>query len=73
MTVQAVFENGVFRPTGQVAIPEHCLVEFEPRIVGAPAKTQAAPTVYDVLDQRFESGERDVAARHDEHQPCFDE
>jgi predicted DNA-binding antitoxin AbrB/MazE fold protein len=69
MTVQAVFENGVFRPTGQVAIPEHCVVEFEPRIVSAPTGEASFRSVYDILDRRFESGETDVAARHDDHQP----
>jgi predicted DNA-binding antitoxin AbrB/MazE fold protein len=32
-TVQAVFEDGVFRPIGQVALPEKSMVEFEPRVV----------------------------------------
>ena len=32
-TVHAVFENGVFRPTGPVALPESAEVAFEPRLV----------------------------------------
>ncbi len=32
-TIQAVFENGVFRPTSPVQLPEACEVEFEPRLV----------------------------------------
>lgn len=32
-TVHAVYENGVFRPTEPVALPEACEVEFEPRVV----------------------------------------
>jgi predicted DNA-binding antitoxin AbrB/MazE fold protein len=69
MTIQAIFENGVFRPTGQVAMPEHCVVEFEPRIVSAPAEVPSLSDVYEILDRRFESGESNVAARHDDHQP----
>jgi len=32
-TIRAVFENGVFRPTEPVTLPEACEVEFEPRLV----------------------------------------
>ncbi len=30
-TVRAVFEDGVFRPTEPPELPEHSVVEFEPR------------------------------------------
>jgi predicted DNA-binding antitoxin AbrB/MazE fold protein len=69
-TVHAVYEQGVFRPTERVELPEHCEVEFEPRPVapnGVDATNLAA--VYDVLSERYESGESDVAKRHNEHQP----
>lgn len=33
MTIQAVFENGVFRPMEKVTLPEHCEVEVEIRQV----------------------------------------
>ena len=69
-TVRAVFENGVFRPTGQVELPEKCEVEFEPRVVnGQTESTQALKAIYSTLSKRFDSGQSDVAARHDEHQP----
>lgn len=67
-TIHAIFENGVFRPTGPVNLPERSVVEFEPRTVPA----QNPPTlddVYAILGKRFHSGETDVAARHNEHQP----
>ena len=32
-TIQAVFENGVFRPVDIVDLPEHANVEFEPRLI----------------------------------------
>jgi predicted DNA-binding antitoxin AbrB/MazE fold protein len=66
-TIHAIFENGVFRPKQPVELPEACEVEFEPRLV-APGKT-GLEGIYRVLAERYESGERDVAARHDEHQP----
>ena len=69
-TVHAVYEQGVFKPTGRVDLPDHCQVEFEPRPVGPSAANGAAlADVYAVLSERYESGESDVAARHDEHQP----
>ncbi len=33
------------------------------------AKTESASRVYSILDERYESGYTDTAARHDEHQP----
>lgn len=66
--VHAVFENGVFRPTGKVDLPDRCEVEVEVRQV----REEAKPTlddVYAILGKRHSSGEHDVAARHDEHQP----
>lgn len=64
-TVHAVFENGIFRPLEPVALPESCEVEFEPRLT-RPSNTE---NVYQVLAERYASGEPDVAARHNEHQP----
>ena len=69
-TVHAVFENGVFRPSDPVALPEGCEVEFDPRIVvGADGNGDALSKVYEILSRRFESGEHDVAASHNEDQP----
>ena len=69
-TVHAIFENGVFRPRGAVGLPEGCEVEFDPRIVGGSnGDGGALSNVYEILRRRFDSGEPDVSARHDEHQP----
>ena len=69
-TIHAIFENGVFRPTQTVALPEQCEVEFKLRIVNG---NQAAPgdmtEIYDILSRRPESDDRTAAERHDEHQP----
>lgn len=67
--VQAVFEDGVFRPLGNVSLPEHCVVEFEPRVLDETPVVPTLDQVYDLLSARFRSEETDVAARHNEHQP----
>jgi len=36
-TVSAIYENGVFRPTGPVDLPEKCEVELELRVRSAEA------------------------------------
>ncbi len=68
-SIHAIFENGIFRPTEPVELPEACHVVFEPKIVAADADATTLDDVYAVLNRRFDSGEHDVAARHDEHQP----
>jgi predicted DNA-binding antitoxin AbrB/MazE fold protein len=69
MTVRAVFENGVFRPIEPVSLPERCEVEVEVRQVKEESKIPTLDDVYAILSKRFDSGESDVAARHNEHQP----
>lgn len=69
-TIHAVYEEGVFKPREPVDLPDHFEVEFEPRPSAArDARREALAKVYEVLDRRFDSGETDVAERHDEHQP----
>ena len=68
-TIHAVFENGVFRPVEPVDLPDHCEVEFEVREVKPAMPLPSLDVVYAILGKRFDSGEPDVAARHDEHQP----
>lgn len=67
--IHAVFEDGVFRPTVPVALPDRCEVEFEPRVVSRADGQPSMDAVYASLAERYSSGESDVAARHDEHQP----
>ena len=69
-TIHAVFENGVFRPTEQVELPEHSQVEFEPRVVkAAESHPDGLDEIYEILGRSYDTGERDVASRHNEHQP----
>ena len=68
--IHAIYERGVFRPLEAVDLPETTEVVFEPRpVLPATTPEQLAARVLAALAQRFDSGENDVAARHDEHQP----
>ncbi len=67
-TIQAVYEDGVFRPIGQVELPEKTTVEFEPRVLES-RQTTAMLEAFEILSQSFASGQTDLAARHNEHQP----
>ncbi len=78
-TIHATYENGVFRPTEPVELPESCEVEFEPRIVAEARPQPPDPQfahldaglarIYATLSHRYDGGSTDAAARHDEHQP----
>jgi predicted DNA-binding antitoxin AbrB/MazE fold protein len=68
-SIHAIFENGVFRPVGHVDLPNLCEVEFEPRVVTCRAAPGVVDPIGSILAERYASGECDVAARHDEHQP----
>jgi predicted DNA-binding antitoxin AbrB/MazE fold protein len=74
-TIQAIYENGVFRPVEPVDLPDRTAVEFEPRIRAtlpdgvAPPMSEGLAKVYAILSKRYDSGHSDTAARHNEHQP----
>ena len=83
MTIRAVFENGVFRPTEKVEFPDPCEVEIDVRQVKqAPSVSTTPPPkasmsegltkIYEILGERYDSGFTDIAERHDEHQPRHD-
>lgn len=69
--IQAIFENGVFRPVGPVDLPEKC--EVEVHVVGLPHEpnpsSEGMERIYELLSKRFNSGCHDTAERHNEHQP----
>ena len=67
--VHAVYKNGIFHSTEPAELPENCHVEFEPRLVAERDSTPSLDDVYASLGKRFQSGEPDVAHRHNEHQP----
>jgi predicted DNA-binding antitoxin AbrB/MazE fold protein len=66
--IHAIYEKGVFRPTEPVDLPEASEVEVELRVMNPSTETRL-DSIYSILEARFESGESDIAARHDEHQP----
>jgi predicted DNA-binding antitoxin AbrB/MazE fold protein len=68
-TFSAIFENGVFRPVEPVDFPERCQVRVEVQSVEAAQEEASLDEVYAILGKRFNSGESDVAARPNEHQP----
>ncbi|MCZ7645188.1 MAG: antitoxin family protein [Planctomycetota bacterium] len=69
--IHAIYENGVFKPTEKVDLPDKCEVAFEPRRVGKNSADDEAnlDAIYEILSFRARSGEKDVAERHNEHQP----
>jgi predicted DNA-binding antitoxin AbrB/MazE fold protein len=69
MTIRAVFENGVFRPTEKVEFPDPCEVEIDVRQVKETPSVPTLDDVYAILGRRHASGEHDLAERHNEHQP----
>ncbi len=69
MTVHAIYENGVFRPTDPIDLPERTEVTFEPPVVMEPPMSPGLAKVYAILGERYNSGHMDTAERHNEHQP----
>jgi predicted DNA-binding antitoxin AbrB/MazE fold protein len=67
--IHTIYENGVFRPIQPVSLPDHREVEVEIRAIKTEQQPPSLNDVYAILAKRFSSGEHDVAARHNEHQP----
>jgi predicted DNA-binding antitoxin AbrB/MazE fold protein len=67
-TITAVYENGMFRPTGPVDLPEGATGH----VVPAPTRAEqdeARRRVFEILSHSYDTGDPEAAARHDEHQP----
>jgi len=76
MTIRAIYENGVFRPTEPVALAEGTEVQVQVREEAVDVRALVPPGtdeglihVYEILGRRFNSGHSDTAERHNEHQP----
>lgn len=67
--VRAIFQNGMFRPLDPVDLPEMSEVVLEPLQQPVKLSPEGLARIHEILSLRFDSGETDVAARHDEHQP----
>jgi predicted DNA-binding antitoxin AbrB/MazE fold protein len=68
MTVKAIYQNGVFKPTEPVDIAEQTAVEV---IVPGPdtQERKNQDEIFALLRQSYPSGQHDTAERHNEHQP----
>ena len=51
-TIRAVYENGVFRPTEKVDLPDRCEVEVEVRQVKNESEKPSLDDVYAILGRR---------------------
>lgn len=67
--IHAIFENGVFRPTEPVDLPERCEVVFEPRRVNEAGPGKPLDRIYEVLSRSYDTGDPTLSERHNEHQP----
>lgn len=69
-TFDGIYENGVVRFPAPVPLPEltkvKVLAETEDQ---KPPIGCNSPELYALLSERFDSGDREGAARHNEHQP----
>ena len=73
-TIHAIYENGVFRPTESVNLPERCEVQVDVRQVREEPEVPTLDDVYAILAKRYNSGESDVAPRaitSINREPCF--
>ncbi len=68
MTVRAIYKNGSFQPMEPVNLPEDTPVDFDYREIKAELRS-GQQEILSLLKTSFESGESDVAERHNEHQP----
>lgn len=69
-TIHAIYENGVFRPTTPVDLPEGSEVTFEPKQDREPADLSPHQNrIYELLSQSEDTSDPHLSERHDEHQP----
>ena len=68
-TIHAIYENGMFRPTEPVELPENSRVEFELRLVPSDDDSADQAGIWEIVNKRYNSGQHDTAERHNEHQP----
>ena len=68
--IHAIFENGVFKPTEPVDLPDKTQVRFEVEVLKKEAQqADAMRGIHEVMSRRFRSGRSDLSERHNEHQP----
>jgi predicted DNA-binding antitoxin AbrB/MazE fold protein len=65
-TIHAIYENGVFRPTTPVELPEGTEVSIVPQPLREP--TSPSPhlkRIYELLSRSEDTGDRHLSERHD--------
>ena len=69
--IQAIYEQGVFRPLEKINLPEHTSVElqFQDRVPATALEDEPQSALWTLLKQRFEGDDPRVSERHNEHQP----
>lgn len=68
--IHAVYENGVFRPTEPVELPDGCEVTVEPKpSTEAKGLSPHQGRIRELLRQPVNTGDPRLSERHDEHQP----
>ena len=67
--IRAIYEHGVFRPINPVSLPESTEVTILPPSGLTPVLGCNSDELYAILSERYNSGDREGAARHNEHQP----
>ena len=68
MTIEAIYENGVFRPTEPVDLPDHTKVTIRAEVTG-PIDNVNYSSVWNCLSNPVDTGIHDLAELHNEHQP----
>jgi hypothetical protein len=68
---EGIYENGIVRFLGPVALPEHTPVTVVAQVDDkrAPLVGCNSPELDEILSHRYDTGDTDLAARVDEHQP----
>ena len=71
MTNRAVVKNGRLETSVPITLPEGTEVIFEPAPdqKNAKAKQAAQIRIFESLGRAYETGQTDLAQRHNEHQP----
>jgi predicted DNA-binding antitoxin AbrB/MazE fold protein len=70
MVIRAIYENGVFRPLNPVNLPEKAEVEIVlPKEANIRPPTKAMGKIYEILSRSYDTGQPDLAERHNDHQP----
>jgi predicted DNA-binding antitoxin AbrB/MazE fold protein len=68
--IHAVFENGVFRPTEPVDLPEGFEVTVNPKEPSESGQLSPhARRIYPLLNEPMDTSDPGFSERHDEHQP----